>query len=97
MIHRQNSYNLEEGYFESWYDRVVGNVVPAEAALIRGDKNAFDNCGFFGYQDTISDQSGRHYLSKCYIEGAVDFIYGSGQSIYEVINLFYVHPSSRSI
>ncbi|KAL5791964.1 hypothetical protein ACOSP7_000558 [Xanthoceras sorbifolium] len=29
---------------------------------------------------------GRHYFSNCYIEGGMDFIFGSGQSIYE-------HPS----
>ncbi|ONK63222.1 uncharacterized protein A4U43_C07F12650 [Asparagus officinalis] len=55
----------------------------AIAALISGDKASFYNCSFIGIQDTVSDLSGRHYFKDCYIEGAVDFIFGIGQSIYE--------------
>ncbi|KAH6757273.1 Pectin lyase-like superfamily protein [Perilla frutescens var. hirtella] len=55
----------------------------AAAAKIEGDKSAFYDCGFFGLQDTLWDFNGRHYFKQCTIEGAVDFIFGSGQSIYE--------------
>ncbi|XP_021737352.1 probable pectinesterase 55 [Chenopodium quinoa] len=48
-----------------------------------GDKHAFYSCGFVGYQDTLWDDHGRHYFKSCYIEGAVDFIFGNGQSVYE--------------
>ncbi|KAF3485788.1 hypothetical protein F2Q69_00056203 [Brassica cretica] len=41
------------------------------------------NCGFLGLQDTLWDVQGRHLFKNCYIEGAIDFIFGSGQSIYE--------------
>ncbi|GMI98896.1 hypothetical protein like AT2G47280 [Hibiscus trionum] len=58
-------------------------VVPAVAARIYGDKSAFYFCGFFGLQDTLWDVEGRHYFYGCYIEGGIDFIFGSGQSIYE--------------
>ncbi|GMY17073.1 putative pectinesterase 55 [Fagus crenata] len=66
---------------------VVG-VVQAVAARILGDKTAFYKCAFLGVQDTLWDDQGRHYFHKCYIEGAIDFIFGNGQSIYEkcVIN-----------
>ncbi|EEF44239.1 Pectinesterase U1 precursor, putative [Ricinus communis] len=57
--------------------------VPAVAAMIAGDKSAFYRCGFAGVQDTLWDDQGRHYFKKCTIQGAVDFIFGSGQSIYE--------------
>ncbi|XP_062104491.1 probable pectinesterase 29 [Humulus lupulus] len=56
---------------------------PAVAALVSGDKIKFYNCGFYGLQDTLWDDSGRHYYENCLIEGAVDFIFGSGQSIFE--------------
>ncbi|OIW06166.1 hypothetical protein TanjilG_01793 [Lupinus angustifolius] len=60
----------------------------AVAAAIFGDKSVFYNCRFYGFQDTLLDSNGRHYFKNCYIEGEVDFIFGSGQSYYEdcVIN-----------
>ncbi|KAH6809115.1 Pectin lyase-like superfamily protein [Perilla frutescens var. frutescens] len=59
------------------------SIAPAAAAKIEGDKSAFYDCGFFGLQDTLWDSNGRHYFKRCTIEGAADFIFGSGQSIYE--------------
>ncbi|KAI7991385.1 putative pectinesterase 29 [Camellia lanceoleosa] len=44
---------------------------------------SFRVCGFYGFQDTLWDVQGKHYFKLCTIEGAVDFIFGSGQSIYE--------------
>jgi pectinesterase len=32
--------------------------------------------GFYGYQDTLLAQTGNQVYGKCYIEGAVDFIFG---------------------
>ncbi|KAF5739909.1 putative pectinesterase 52 [Tripterygium wilfordii] len=59
-------------------------ITQAVAALIGGDKNVFFECGFLGLQDTLWDFQGRHYFYNCYIEGAIDFIFGNGQSYYEV-------------
>ena len=59
----------------------------AVAARILGDKSAFYRCGFFGLQDTLWDVQGRHYYKSCTIEGAVDFIFGDAQSLYEVISV----------
>ncbi|XP_011621310.1 probable pectinesterase 29 [Amborella trichopoda] len=53
------------------------------AVLVGGDRSAFYECGFYGYQDTLADYKGRHYFKDCYIQGSSDFIYGEGQSIYE--------------
>ncbi|MCL7042593.1 hypothetical protein MKW94_010218 [Papaver nudicaule] len=55
----------------------------AVAARIQGDRISFYDCGFYGLQDTLWDVSGLHYFKSCFIEGAVDFIFGSAQSIYE--------------
>ncbi|KAG7555774.1 Pectinesterase catalytic [Arabidopsis suecica] len=57
--------------------------VPAVAAFIGGDKSAFYSVGFAGIQDTLWDSNGRHYFHRCTIQGAVDFILGGGQSIYQ--------------
>ncbi|KAL1542972.1 pectinesterase [Salvia divinorum] len=71
-----NSYNLRP-------TRTQNPIKPALAAKIEGDKTAFYECGFYGLQDTVWDVAGRHYFKYCTIEGVVDFIFGSGQSIYE--------------
>lgn len=60
-------------------------MLPAVAAMVSGDRSKFLNVGFFGLQDTLWDEQGRHYYKYCTIEGAVDFIFGAGQSLYEVI------------
>lgn len=59
-----------------------GRMAPAVAALVAGDRSAFYRCGFVGLQDTLSDLLGRHYYERCYVEGAVDFIFGEAQSIF---------------
>ena len=59
-------------------------IKPTALARIYGDKYAFYSCGFLGLQDTLWDVEGKHYSSDRYIEGAVDFICGDGQSFYQV-------------
>ncbi|XP_052111701.1 probable pectinesterase 29 [Arachis duranensis] len=73
--------------------------VPALAALISGDKSYFYNAlisgdksyfykvRFFGLQDTLWDNQGKHYYKFCTIQGAVDFIFGAGQSLFERCNI----------
>ncbi|XP_057786427.1 probable pectinesterase 29 [Salvia miltiorrhiza] len=75
-----NSYNYPPS-------KNVNPVMPAVAARISGDQSAFRECGFLGYQDTLLDDKGKHYFMLCTIEGAVDFIFGNGQSIYEKCNI----------
>ncbi|KAJ0793914.1 putative pectinesterase [Helianthus annuus] len=60
-------------------------VVGAQAVALRisGDQAAFYGCGFYGAQDTLLDDRGRHYFKECFIEGSIDFIFGNGRSLYE--------------
>ncbi|PON92506.1 Pectinesterase, Tyr active site [Trema orientale] len=71
--------------FTNSYNHPANNNprVPAVAAMVSGDRTRFYKCGFYGLQDTLWDDRGRHYYESCTIEGAVDFIFGSGQSIFE--------------
>ncbi|XVF72765.1 hypothetical protein PTKIN_Ptkin12aG0146700 [Pterospermum kingtungense] len=78
-----NDYNIPLGGVL----KAKKKVMPALAAKIYGDKSAFYNCGFIGLQDTLWDVEGRHYFKDCYIEGAIDFIFGRGQSIYETCQI----------
>ncbi|CAK9201558.1 unnamed protein product [Sphagnum troendelagicum] len=57
------------------------------AFRISGDMAAFYSCSFFGGQDTLCDDTGRHYFKNCYIEGSIDFVFGNGQSIYMLSTL----------
>ncbi|PIA40035.1 hypothetical protein AQUCO_02500035v1 [Aquilegia coerulea] len=60
-------------------------AVGAQAVAIRvsGDQAAFWGCGFFGSQDTLHDDRGRHYFKDCFIQGSIDFIFGNARSLYE--------------
>ncbi|EYU32660.1 hypothetical protein ABFS82_14G034600 [Erythranthe guttata] len=69
----------------------------AVAAVIQGDKTVFYRCGFFGLQDTLWDERGRHYFKLCTIQGAVDFIFGSGQSLYERCTISVVSRALNGI
>lgn len=78
IINKQNTYNNPD------WNNPKSPRQAAVAAMISGDKSVFYRCGFYGLQDTLWDVQGRHYFNKCTIQGAVDFIFGAGQSIYEV-------------
>ncbi|KAL1536189.1 pectinesterase [Salvia divinorum] len=71
-----NSYNSPPETTRNPIDTAV-------AALVQGDKSAFYRCRFFGLQDTLWDANGRHLYRSCTIQGAVDFIFGTAQSLYE--------------
>ncbi|CAK7343270.1 unnamed protein product [Dovyalis caffra] len=55
----------------------------AVALRIAGDKAAFYRCGFYGAQDTLHDDSGRHYFRGCFIQGSIDFIFGNARSLFQ--------------
>ncbi|KAL0316180.1 UNVERIFIED_CONTAM: putative pectinesterase 15 [Sesamum radiatum] len=55
----------------------------AVALRVSGDQSAFYGCGFYGAQDTLNDDQGRHYYKECYIQGSIDFIFGNGRSLFE--------------
>jgi len=66
----------------------------AVAFRISGDKAYFSGCGFYGAQDTLCDDAGRHYFKECYIEGSIDFIFGNGRSMYKVLPIFMLYSGS---
>lgn len=44
------------------------------------DKLGFYGCQFKSYQDTLYAKKGTQYYSNCYIEGAVDYIFGAASA-----------------
>ncbi|CAN1219474.1 Probable pectinesterase 55 [Linum perenne] len=79
----KNTYEQRFPLPRAFGNNITTLLVPALAARIYGDKSAFYDCAFIGVQDTLWDAQGRHYYLNCYIEGAIDFIFGNGQSFYE--------------
>ncbi|CAN1749070.1 Probable pectinesterase 8 [Linum perenne] len=77
--------------------------IGAQAVAIRiaGDQAVFSSCGFFGAQDTLHDDKGRHLYKDCYIQGSIDFIFGNARSLYQNCQLISmanpVAPGVRSI
>ncbi|MBN1763651.1 MAG: alpha/beta hydrolase fold domain-containing protein [Sedimentisphaerales bacterium] len=65
------------------FENSAGDVGQAVAASVRGDRIVFRTCRFLGWQDTLLDQSGRHYYENCYIAGHCDFIFGGGTAFFE--------------
>jgi len=62
-----------------------GAGAKAVALRVAGDRAAFYACRILSYQDTLLDESGRHFYSNCYIEGATDFICGNAASLFKVL------------
>jgi pectin methylesterase-like acyl-CoA thioesterase len=68
----------------------------AVAVTVNADRVAFKNCRFIGMQDTLYTKGSgtpRHYFYKCYIDGIVDFIFGSSVAIFDSCTIY---PKSRT-
>lgn len=59
------------------------------ALLLQGDQQAFKNCQFLGYQDTLYTKGGRAYFTNCTVSGDIDFIFANGTDVFQnsTINL----------
>ncbi|KAI7725495.1 hypothetical protein M8C21_010222 [Ambrosia artemisiifolia] len=60
------------------------------AAYVGGDKVAFYSCGFSSSHNTLLDNEGRHYYDQCYIQGAIDVIFGQARSLFHECEIFVV-------
>ena len=84
-----NSYGLEK------------NAGPQALALnTNADRIIFNRCGMYSYQDTYytgSYASYRVYVKDCWIEGAVDFIYGQGDVYFDNDTINIVRSSGGYI
>ncbi|HXS96885.1 MAG TPA: pectinesterase family protein [Candidatus Limnocylindrales bacterium] len=65
------------------FENSLGPGSQAVAVSVHSDKAVFRKCRFLGYQDTLYAASGRQYYKDCYIAGAVDFIFGNAQAVFE--------------
>jgi pectinesterase len=70
----------------------AGQAVAVESD---GDKAAFFNCRFIGFQDVLftNNDHSRQYYKNCYIEGTTDFIFGSSTVWFEQC---HIHSKKNS-
>lgn len=62
-----------------------GPVGQAIALSVVADRVVVSNCIILGNQDTLytSGEGFKHYYKDCYIEGTVDFIFGSATAVFD--------------
>jgi pectinesterase len=67
------------------FQNSAGPVGQAVAIFVSGDRAVFKNCRFLGFQDTLYTYGkySRQYYENCYIEGTVDFIFGSSTAVFK--------------
>lgn len=72
------------------FQNSAGPVGQAVAIWVKSDKAHFENCRFLGFQDTLYTYGteSRQYYKNCYIEGTVDFIFGSSIAVFENCVIF---------
>lgn len=75
--------------FNITFENTTGESPQALAINVQGDRAVFQGCRFLGGQDTVLSQNPsatspvKHYFRNCYIDGTVDFIFGSSTAIFE--------------
>jgi pectinesterase len=65
------------------FENTSGDHGQAMALRVDGDRAVFAGCRLLGWQDTLMANDGRHYFHDCYLEGRVDFIYGSATAVFD--------------
>ena len=65
------------------FENAAGPVGQAVAVRVDGDRAAFRNCRFLGWQDTLLLNRGRHFIERSFIAGHVDFIFGGATAFFD--------------
>jgi pectinesterase len=65
------------------FQNASGDHGQALALRIDGDRAVVTNSRLLGWQDTLMLNNGRDYFKDSYIEGRVDFIYGSATAVFD--------------
>jgi pectinesterase len=65
------------------FENTSGDHGQALALRVDGDRAVFSHCRLLGWQDTLMLNNARQYFTNCYVEGRVDFIYGSAAVVFD--------------
>lgn len=72
--------------FNITFANTYGDGSQAVAVLVNADRASFKNCRFLGNQDTLylkGTGTPRDYFKNCYIDGNIDFIFGSAIAVFD--------------
>jgi len=98
MVVAAHDFYAENISFENRYGIQYQAGPMALAMRSNNDRFAFNNCKFRSFQDTwytTSRNAGdRHFANNCYIEGAVDYVYGGGDAFFDRCTLYNVRSGS---
>lgn len=83
------------------FENSYGAGSQAVALTMHSDRAVLRHCRLIGWQDTLYAATGRQYYDDCYIEGAVDFIFGNARAVFHDCEIRsagagYVTAQSRS-
>ena len=92
-------FQAENITFENLYDEAANGSSQAVAVLAKADKMIFRGCSFKGNQDTLyaNGDACRQYYYNCYIEGDVDFIFGSANAVFDSCEIFSLNRSGGCV
>ena len=84
-VQSDNFYTENITYYNIWG---ADNDAGPQALSMKsdGDRAAFNNCSLRSFQDTwltATTTNYRHYIKDCWIEGAVDYLYGAAEAYVE--------------
>lgn len=100
MVIFGNDFYAENLTLENTWGTENHSGPQADALCTRVDRIAFYNCKLSSFQDTwwvrqaTNDISARNYADNCWIEGAVDYVYGSANLLVENSTLYNVRAGS---
>ncbi len=76
-------YNLYTAYNRKNPDARIATQSVALMLERESDNALFENCRFISLHDTLYADGKRAVFRNCYIEGNIDFIFGSGECLFE--------------
>jgi pectin methylesterase-like acyl-CoA thioesterase len=98
VVVASSNFYAENISFENNYGVKYQNGPQALAIKTSNDRFAFYNCKMRSFQDTwqttTSGINDRHYAYNCWIEGAVDYVYGAGDVFIDQSTLYNVRSGS---
>ena len=84
--------------FNITFENAFGDGSQAVAVLVNADRAVFKNCRLLGNQDTLyvkGTGTPMHYFRDCYIDGNVDFIFGSSIAVFDRCVIYAKSRSSN--
>ncbi|MCD8289931.1 MAG: pectinesterase family protein [Prevotella sp.] len=101
VVCQASDFYAENISFENEYGVTEEAGPQALALYTNNDRACLYNCKLRSYQDTyLSSQNSitdRHYIKDCFIEGAVDFIYGAGDVYFDECTINIMRESGGYI